>query len=206
MSSGRARRLLLAAFLISLLVHLLVALVLHPTREPARREVEIVSILHRLSVTTKLRTPPPRPKATPVPHPAPTARPAPHRSAAPQGPGGSGKAVATAAPTAAPTIVPTIAANPCAQPDAPAAVTATPPPPEIPVSVRADATTGIASIQVRLDAQGAVLGTTVAGSTGNPSLDLIATAMARAATYSPALRACKPVASAYTFSVKFVAW
>jgi hypothetical protein len=46
----------------------------------------------------------------------------------------------------------------------------------------------------------------VSQSTGNTSLDLVAVSMARDARYSPALHDCKPIAAAYDFSVKFVAW
>ena len=59
---------------------------------------------------------------------------------------------------------------------------------------------------MQLDANGQVTGASVTQSTGNSSLDLVAVAMARDARYTPALHECKPVASAYTFSVKFVAW
>jgi TonB family protein len=85
-------------------------------------------------------------------------------------------------------------------------VVATPQPPDIPNEVRASGTSGTALVSVQLDASGQVTNTTVTQSTGNSSLDLVAIAMARAARYAPALRDCKPIASAYAFSVKFVAW
>jgi TonB family protein len=65
---------------------------------------------------------------------------------------------------------------------------------------------GTAAIQVQIDPQGGVTNATVAQSSGNTGLDAVAMQMARNATYSPALANCKPVASTYTFRVKFVAW
>jgi len=74
------------------------------------------------------------------------------------------------------------------------------------IAARADGTSGISLIKVQIDAQGAVTSAAVSQGTGNSSLDLVALAMARGARYSPALHECKPVAAAYTFSVKFYAW
>ncbi|MBV8147489.1 MAG: TonB family protein [Candidatus Eremiobacteraeota bacterium] len=209
MNSRRARRLLLAAFGISILVHAIVAVIVHPPRAPVENQVEVVSIRHRVVAVTKLVTPPPQPKRTPVPHPAPSSRPAPrstHATEAIGTTGGTGRA--TPAPTPQPAVVAsaTPASLGCAQPNAGAAVVATPPAPDIPVSVRAQATTGVALVDVQLDAQGAVTEAKVSQSTGNSSLDLVAVGMARNAQYSPAIRACKPTASSYTFSVKFVSW
>jgi TonB family protein len=86
------------------------------------------------------------------------------------------------------------------------AVTATAQPADIPPEARASKTNGTAAIQVQIDPQGHVTDATVSQSSGNVSLDAVAMQMARAATYTPALVKCKPVASAYTFTVKFVAW
>ena len=82
----------------------------------------------------------------------------------------------------------------------------TPAPPDIPLETRASGTSGTALVSVQLDAAGQVTGASVMQSTGNSSLDLVAVTMARDARYAPALRDCKPVVSAYTFSVKFEAW
>jgi TonB family protein len=207
--SGRARRLLLAAFAISLFVHFVVALLIRRPHEPGETQVEVVTIRHRVVAVSRLTTPPPQPQRTPVPHPVESARPAPHATHAMQATGtvgGTGRA--TPAPTPQPTVVATASAvaQGCAAPNADAAVIATPSPPDIPVDVRAQATAGVALVDVQLDAQGTVTGAKVSQSTGNPSLDLVAVGMARNAQYSPALRACKPIASNYTFSVKFVAW
>ena len=56
------------------------------------------------------------------------------------------------------------------------------------------------------DAQGHVTNTSVAKSSGSTALDAVAIALAKGATYSPALVKCKPVAAAYTFTVKFSPW
>jgi TonB family protein len=204
----RPQRLLVFAFAISLLLHLIFALIAHPWRNRQENEVEVVSIVHRPIVMTRLQTPPPHPKVTPAPHPRPSTRPAPIQSQAAPGPGpGNGTAVAPAStPLVQPSPAATIAANPCERSDLGAAVTENPPQPDIPNDARAAGTTGVATINVRLDAAGAVTAAAVSQSTGNSSLDLVALAMARDARYSPALHACKPVASAYTFSVRFFAW
>jgi periplasmic protein TonB len=206
-NARRARRLLLAAFAISILIHVVVALFMHPPRAPVENQVESVSIHHVVAVT-KLVTPPPQPKRTPAPNPAPSSRPAPRSTHAAQAIGTAG---GTGRATPAPTPLPVVAsATPatvgCAQTDTDAAVVTTPSPPDIPVNVRAQAASGVALVDVHLDAQGAVTDAKVSQSTGNPSLDLVAVGMARDAQYSPATHACKPVASTYTFSVKFVAW
>ncbi|HEY9179906.1 MAG TPA: TonB family protein, partial [Candidatus Baltobacteraceae bacterium] len=60
--------------------------------------------------------------------------------------------------------------------------------------------------QVQIDPKGAVTNAAVSQSSGNSGLDAVAMQMAKSASYSPALVKCKPVASTYTYSVKFVAW
>jgi TonB family protein len=198
--------LLLAAFAVSLLIHVVWALIVRRPQAPVETQVETVTIRHRL-VLTKMATPPPLPKRTPVPHPAPTSRPAPHATHATVSTGAQGgTGRATAAPTQEPTPAPTVAAVSCAKNDIDAVVTSTPAPPDIPVAARSEGTSGTTLVDVKLDAQGAVTGAAVSQSSGNPSLDVVAVGMARAATYSPATHDCKPVASTYTFSVKFVAW
>ncbi|HET6895331.1 MAG TPA: TonB family protein, partial [Candidatus Baltobacteraceae bacterium] len=113
---------------------------------------------------------------------------------------------ATAAATQAPTPAATAVALACAQHDITPAVTVTPQPVDIPADARASKASGVAAIQVQIDAQGHVTGATVAKSSGSTALDAVAVALAKGATYSPALVKCKPVAAAYTFTVKFVAW
>jgi periplasmic protein TonB len=204
----RGPRLLLVAFALSLLLHAIVALVMHPPVPTLENQAEVVSIVHRpatIAVTKVPTPPPPRPKQTPAQKTSNSAPPA------RKGPGAAGNAGAgTPAPipaVAAATPAPAPSANAgCSNANAPAAVLATPSPPDIALDVRASGTSGVAQVNVQLDANGQVTGAGVTESTGNSSLDLVAVAMARDARYSPALRDCKPVASAYTFSVKFVAW
>jgi TonB family protein len=83
---------------------------------------------------------------------------------------------------------------------------ATPLPGEIPPDARAAGTNGTSSVLVHLDGTGNVLSATIAGSSGNPSLDMVALSMAKGASYVPAYKDCKAVASDYTFAAKWVAW
>lgn len=201
----RARRVLLVAFALSLVLHAIVALVLRPATADFQTQPEAVSVVRRSTMIVARNTPPPRRMQTPAP-----------RNLAPPRPRASGAAVArsegggpgrsTPAPPPAPTAVPSAAGAGCAEPNAAAAVVATPAPPDIPAAVRADHTSGVALVSVSLDAQGEVSGASVAQSTGNSSLDLVAVSMARDARYSAPLHDCKPVAGNATFSVKFVAW
>lgn len=203
----RAQRLLVAAFVLSLLVHAIVALVLHPWRERVENQPEVVGIYRRSVTIAAVRpTPRPRPAPTIAPRVVAVAHPRSENGKAAQAvAGGSGRA--TPAPTSPPATPPPVAAgNGCKSSDVAAAVIATPGPPEIPVDARADHTDGVATVKVSLDPSGQVLTATVAESTGNSSLDLVAVGMARDARYSAPLHDCKPVAGSYTFSVKFVAW
>jgi TonB family protein len=196
---------LLVAFALSLVLHAVVALVLHPATADFQTQPEAVSVVRRSTMIVARHTPPP-PRRTQTPSP---------RNLAPPRPRASGAAVArseggsvgrsTPAPPA-PSAVPSAAGAGCAQPNAAAAVVSTPPPSDIPAAVRADHTSGVAVVSVTLDAQGEVSGASVARSTGNSSLDLVAVSMARDARYSAPLHDCKPVAGNATFSVKFVAW
>jgi TonB family protein len=202
----RVPRLLLVAFALSLLVHLIVAFILHPPSPTPENQAEVVSIEHRpatIAVRT-LPTPPPPPKRTPAPRIVSSAKPSRNGPGAAANAGGS---AAAPTPAVAPTPQPAATSNTgCTQANAAAAVVATPPPPEIAPDVRASGTSGVTEVSVQLDATGQVTGASVTQSTGNSSLDLVAVAMARDARYSPALHDCKPVATAYTFSVKFAAW
>ncbi|HEV3091394.1 MAG TPA: energy transducer TonB [Candidatus Cybelea sp.] len=185
----------------------MIALLTHPQRPDFQSQTETVSVVRRSSIAVHRPTPPPpRPTQTPAPHKG--APPQPHartgtKSAAPTG-GGTRRAPTPAPPV--PTPQATLAAAGCVSPNAVPAVVSSPPPPDIPVGVRADATSGTAMVSVQLDATGQVTGASVAQSTGNASLDLVAVAMARGAQYSAALHDCKPIAGTATFSVKFVAW
>ncbi len=207
----RARRLLFIAFALSLLVHLLIALIVRPAAPSRQNQTEVVSIQHRrmvIALTKKTPAPPsptPRPIRTSAPAPAPPREKAPVAVA--RGPGGGGRGLATAAPaTPTPAPVPTPSPAGCAHPDAAAAVLATPSPPDIAPDARISGTSGTALVKVQLDPSGGVTDTSVTQTSGNSSLDLVAVAMARDARYTPALHDCKPIAGIYTFSVKFVAW
>lgn len=203
----RAQRLLVAAFVLSLLVHAIVALLLHPARERVENQPEVVGI-YRRSVTIAAARPTPRPPPAPTIAPRIVAPARPHATtgkAAQAVAGGAGRG--TPAPTPAPQTPPPAAAGTgCKTADVAAAVIATPGPPDIPVDARTDDTSGVATVRVALDPSGQVLDASVAQSTGNSSLDVVAVGMARNARYSAALHDCKPVAGSYTFSVKFVAW
>jgi periplasmic protein TonB len=201
----RAPRLILIAFALSLVVHLIVALILHPPVPTPENQAEVVSIEHRPATIAVKPVPtiPPPPKRTPAPRVVTSARPAVNGTGAAANAGGGAKAPTPAPPT--PQAATTSKAE-CAKTDIAAAVVATPGPPDIASDVRASATNGTALVSVQLDPDGNVTGTSVTQSTGNSSLDLVALGMARDTRYSPALRDCKPIASAYSFSVKFVAW
>ncbi|HEY5257456.1 MAG TPA: TonB family protein [Candidatus Baltobacteraceae bacterium] len=208
MSQRSSRRLVLFALAISLLLHLVLAAWLRfPLFPTAPRQAAIVNTrLLRISRVVRVRHTPP---------PAMAAR---HRqivaskprSAATlvklQGPPGTRAAGAAAA---ASTPAPTPAASPagsCAVANAKAALSSTPPPPDLPAALRAQATSGIATVRVTVEPDGSVGGATIVGTTGNHDLDLAAVSMAQAASYAPALQKCKPVAGQYDFAVKFVAW
>jgi protein TonB len=205
MSARNSRNLLLAALAISLLLHLIFALNFHRRGSESPTDIEVVRIEHRSIVIRARKTPPPR--AHPKQTPAPKSSPAPKPTASGGKPARNGaESAPTAAPTPAPTAAATIASNPCGRNDAEAALATPPPPPVIPVSARADGTSGTTVVKVQLDDKGAVLATSVAQTSGNQALDLIAVGMARDASYSPASHNCKPVATAYEFSVRFAAW
>jgi|SRR5579863_3267012 len=208
MTLRRAQRVLVVAFAISLLLHLIFALLAQPFRSRQDNQAEVVSIAHRPMLMTRLQTPAPPPKVTPAPHPPQAVRPSkrrPQAAFAVPGSGGSGKTTAAPLPTPTPQAT-TPSAVACEKGDIVAAVTENPPQPDIPSDVRASGTSGVTAVQVRLDERGSVTAATLAQSSGNASLDLVAVTMARDARYSPALHACKPIASAYTYRVRFFAW
>jgi TonB family protein len=206
----RIPRLLLIAFALSLLVHVIIALNLRPTTPTAQGQAEFVSIEHRPATiaVTRLPPPPPRPKRTPSPQ-APSSAPPRERKglAAPPGASSGAASVAQTPAAASPTPSPAAVANAaCTQPNAAAAVASSPSPPDITPEARTAGTSGVAMVKVQLDPAGQVTNAGVMQSTGNSSLDLVAVTMARDVHYTPALHDCKPVAGEYTYSVKFVAW
>lgn len=223
MSQKRSRRLLLAAFVLSLLLHLTAARFVHPSVPPAENP-ERVTLSHRTPLRIA-KAVEPAPHAVPSPHAAPSPlTPLPRRSTSPisvpklraaarHAPGArenaSSAARQTPLPSVAATAAPQIeitAAPACPNPDAAAAVTSSPPPPELTPAVRAEAISGIAVVNVNLDARGRVTDTQLAQSSGNGALDIVAVQMARSAGYSPKYVSCKAVAGDFTFSVKFFPW
>lgn len=217
MSAARARKIFIAAFAISLLLHLLLAgYIRWPFNQPSS-ETQIVKVRRITVARIAPRTPQP-----PTPAPTPRATPAPKPKVIPPSitsRGSRGPRVAhviappvtapgTAAPaaTAAPTPLATPAAQACLAHDISPAVAATSAPVDIPPEARASKVSGTAAIAVQIDPLGRVTDATVSQSSGSTGLDAVAVQMAKGAAYTPALVKCKPVASTYTFKVKFVAW
>jgi len=203
MNARRTRRLLLVAFVLSILIHTLFALSVRWHVGSQEDAVERVTIMHRLRIA---RVTPPPPTSAPPARPAPTAAPT-ARSTQAAGQNGTvvGAIARTPEPTAAPTPNPKPTVN-CVTEDTRAAIAASPPPPEIPPNARGDATNGTTHVRVDLDDHGVVKATTITETSGNTGLDLVAETMARAAQYTPATHACKAVASTYDFTAKFVPW
>lgn len=216
MSAARARKILLAAFAVSVLLHLLLAGYI---RWPALLRPQAETRIAKVRVITVARVTPAPPPPTPVPTPAstPSARasvvPPPVKSRVSKALPAAPKAVAsaptrTAPPRAspAPTPLATPGTTACVRSSSDPAVAATPDAAQIPPEVRAAKVSGTAAIEVSLDPKGRVLDARVAQSTGNAGLDTVAAQMARGATYTPKYVNCKAVAGTYTFTVKFVAW
>lgn len=216
MSAARARKVLIAAFAISLLVHFLLAgYVRWPVFGQSR--VEPVAKVHIMHLA---RIPPHTPPPTPAPTPAAT--PLVHASIAPPPvkprPGKAPAHVSTVIPvplhtpaprvTVAPTpVVTATPAGPCGgHSNSDPTVTATPDVPDITPQARSSKVSGTSAIRVVLDPTGRVTDATIAQSSGNAGLDNVALQMARGASYTPKYVDCRAVAGDYTFTVKFVAW
>lgn len=215
MSVSRGRRVLLAAFAISVLLHLLGGNTLHWTIPSPVEQSERLTVSHIAVIRVAHNTPPPpRPVLLPTLAPLKIAVPiaVPHTSAV------RGRLstlpVATAQPViqfTTPEPTPTVLATPsaapsaggCAKPDAQAGVLKKPDSIEIPLQARTTAVNAVAQVRVILDPQGQVTGALIANSSGSPALDAVAENYARASTYSPSYQACKPVASSYVFRVRF---
>lgn len=218
MRAARARNVLLAAFAISLLLHLFLAgyirwpVILRPNEETQITKVRVMSVAR-----IKPHTPAPTPPPTPIPTPAVRASVVPPRTVAKSskgppasahivGPGTSTHTPPPPTPTPLPTPVATASASSCVHNTTDPSVAATPDVGDISAEVRAAKISATAAIQVSLDPTGHVTNTAVAQSTGSTGLDNVAIEMARNATYTPKMVDCKAVASTYTFTVKFVAW
>ena len=215
MSARRARAILIAAFAVSLLLHLLLAGYVRWPFHPPSQEVQVAKV-RVITVARIVPTPPhtilPTPQSTPaaskpkVIPPAVTARgtAAPRIASASVPVAVKSPAHATASP--APTPIATAAPLPCTDRDITPAVSATAAPVAIPADARASKVNGTAAIQLHIGPQGQITAATIAQSSGSAALDAVAEQMAKGAAYTPALVKCKPVASVYTYTVKFVAW
>ena len=226
-SARFSRRVLLAAFLISIVAHAFLASgVRYDALRPKNDDVEKVTLTHRpLVVRVSQQTPPPR-TPTPPPHtpppntPPPSASPAAapsrapspapsgNRSAAAQtnGTGGNGTALQTTAPaTAVPSVAPSAVAA-CPNPQASPALAASPPPVDFGADVRKSAVSGVVKIRVDVDVDGRPTQVAMQVSSGNAAADAALIAMARAAQYTPAYKDCKPAPGQYMMAVRLAPW
>lgn len=208
---ARGRKVLLAALAISILLHLLLAAYwywpyAHNQSEEQLSNVRIIQIARR--TPAPLQTPAPKPVQTPRIATKAHSKIAPPQVISHSGPNATRGAVTYAPQTPHPVVTATPArtAAGCTNPNAGPAVSATPDTPDIAAAARASRITGVVAIDVSLDPAGNVTDAKIARSIGNDGLDASALTMARNASYTPKLTACKGVASTYTFTVKFVAW
>ncbi|MFN2528712.1 MAG: energy transducer TonB [Candidatus Baltobacteraceae bacterium] len=214
MSPRNARRLLLIAFAISIVIHLVGVRLVHwriatPVEVPEKMTISHIVVIHRMTRTPPPKTPAPLPSAASTRKNLPRTKIAVPRISKTSGPGRPRTRVATVTATPSssprPLHLPTPLPNKggCSDPNAPAAVKAAAPIPEIPLAARVTAKNGITQVHVRLSDQGSVLEAGVAVSSGSNGLDQIALEMAGGSQYSAALQQCKPIASTYEFRVKF---
>ena len=206
MDARRARRLLIAALILSLLLHGIIALSVRWRVTPPRGAPQRVTIARRdiIRITARVPVSPPPSPAPATPRPAAERHPVEPQKVQALAPGQRGPVRPIAARSPQPAR--TAAAAPCAKTDEPAAVAVEPPAPEIPVAARARGTSGTTSLNVKLDERGGVVDVAIAASSGDPSLDQLALTTAKFAQYTPALHLCKAVASSYAFKVRFAAW
>ncbi len=214
MSPRKARRFLLIAFAISIVIHLVGVRLVHwriptPVEVPEKMTISRIVVIHSVTKTPPPNTPAPLPTAAATPKKMPATKIAVPRVLSTSGPARPTETVApvTATPSASPRPLrlPTPVPNKgsCTDPNAPAAVKTAAPIPEIPLAARQTAKNGTTQVHVRLSDQGSVLEAGVAVSSGSDGLDQIALGMAKGSQYSAALQQCKPVASTYEFRVKF---
>ncbi|HUA10289.1 MAG TPA: TonB family protein [Candidatus Acidoferrales bacterium] len=202
MDSKRTRRFLIVAFALSLLIHLVLSGVIRWPFRPSSDDVQLVSIEHLHATRIAHATPPPKRTPAPVAHKAPV-HVAKAKAFNPHSRLTEGKAAfASETPPPSPSPVPTPG---CAAGDTPVQLIASSPPPvpSIPPDARADAIDGVVRVRVIVNPDGSVDSASVLQSSGNPSFDLAAVDMARAAQYAPATHACKAIASAYVYGVRF---
>jgi len=202
-----ARRLLLGALVISILLHLMGVRFIHwgvPVAQEAPESLKLTKI-YKVR-TTILHSPRPAPRKsirhTAISVPRIVARsgrgPAPLISAQP--------APATATPSPVPTVAhlatPSGVAG-CTKANAVPTVLASPPPPDVPSDARRAATAGATEVQVQLDERGSIVNAAIGSSSGSAQLDQVALMLAKSSTYSPAVTGCKKIASTYTYRVRF---
>ncbi|MGB8797384.1 MAG: energy transducer TonB [Candidatus Aquilonibacter sp.] len=202
MDNKRARRFLIVAFALSLLIHLILTGIIRWPFRPSSDDVQVVSIEHLHTIHIAHVTPPPHtpaPRFVPV-HVAKATAVNP-RSSLTEGAIVSGTPVAQASPLPTPTPTPNCATN-----DTPVQMLASPPPLDIPPNARAGRVSGITRVRVLVDQDGKVQDVTVLSSSGSSALDQVVVSSLRASQYSPALHACKAIASDFTYSVRFIAW
>ena len=210
------RNVLVAAFVLSMLIHLLGVRLVHwsvpaPHDEQETTQVSKIAITHRV-----IPTPPPA-----SPHPSPAASLAPHKVAhvrvvVPHIRSSSGTPTRNARtailPTQSPTPTPSPSPRPsaepkggCVTPNAPAAVRMLAPQGNMPADLRRTAKNGVVTrVHLRLSETGAVLEAGILTSSGNDGQDQLVLAQAKTSVYSPALDHCKAVAGTYDFAAKFL--
>jgi TonB family protein len=204
MDDKRTRRLLIVAFALSLLVHLILSGVIRWPLHPSQGSEQIVHVaqLQVLHVMPPPHTPKPVPSHAPPVHRTPVhvAR---VTAVNPRSNTSEARAVLGTA-TPQPTLAPT--ATPDCSNDTPVQLVSEPPAPEISPDARGGHVSGITQVRVVVNASGGIESANVVASSGSDALDLVAVGMAKDAQYAPAMHACKAIASDYTFSVRFIAY
>lgn len=222
MSKRRSRRFLLAALILSLIVHLAGGRFIHWPQVQREESVERVSLSKRLILharphsRTRQRVPhkvgsiaaaaPHKPiiavHGATGQHPATGAKTSPaHAQTSPRAfrtPPPSPAAPARAVPSVLSPVI-----GGCTQPNQPAAIVEKAVP-VISKSAREAGTRGVARVRVIISADATVTDAKLTDSSQNRELDLEALGAARASTYSPATANCKPVAGETEYAVEFV--
>lgn len=221
MSKQRSRRFLLAALILSLVLHLAGGRFMHWPQVQREESVEHVSLSKRLLLHARphSRAPQSAPRKATLAAVAPQHEP----MVALQVPSGahvakgakvashqthtSARAFKTVSPppvapaTAVPSPSPVVAG--CTEPNQRAAIVEKVLP-VISKSARQTGTHGIARVRVTVSADATVTDTKLTDSSQNRELDLEALGAARASTYSPATTNCKPVTGETEYAVEFV--
>jgi len=208
LSPRAARRLLIGALIISVLLHLLGVRFVHwgvPSAQEAPESLKLTKIYKvRTTIVHSPRPPAPQKnvqrKAINVPKTTSRSGRAP--AAVPIPPGVAATATPSPTPTVARLATPS-APGGCVKANAVAAVLASPQPPDIPSDARRPGTAGVAEIHVQLDDRGAIVDAAITSSSGNAQLDQVALNLAKTSTYTPAVSGCKKIASTYTYRVRF---